>query len=252
MKIKKKSSTDYFCEVQVSNTNIKQIILQPSFNFVSQGKILLVGISPIAKISINDLKKIDNKFNNLLSSNPDLFILDNSIIDRYENRKFNISGIINRDKPKSLIVNNYLTFMSNIEGNDNKLTNEFKCITSIKNNNYSLNCEIIDEYIYNLQSSVSTISDGILVLNFPNAIYENKNARINYQKYEDGGQYYGYIQKEETKSGGINYCIIIGIILASIVVIAITIGAIIYFKKRGAKKFNNKPTSSLQDLETFK
>ena len=143
--------------------------------------------------------------------------------------------------------------MANIEGNDNKLTNEFKCIiTSIKNNNYSLNCEIIDEYIYNLQSSVSIISDGILVLNFPNAIYENKNARVNYQKYEDGGLYYGYIQKEETKLGETNYGIIIGIILASIVAIAIIIGAIIYFKKRGTKKFNNEPTSSLQDLETFK
>ena len=55
-----------------------------------QNKILLVGISPIAKISINDLQKIDNKFNNLLSYNPDIFILDNAIIYRYENGKFNI------------------------------------------------------------------------------------------------------------------------------------------------------------------
>ena len=48
---KNQSSTNYFCEVQVPNTNIKQIKLQPSFNFVSQDKVLLVGISPIAKIS---------------------------------------------------------------------------------------------------------------------------------------------------------------------------------------------------------
>ena len=66
-------------QIQILNKLSK---LQPSFNFVSQDKVLLVGISPIATISIDNIQKINNKFDNLLSSNPVIFILDKSIIYR--------------------------------------------------------------------------------------------------------------------------------------------------------------------------
>lgn len=253
---KNQSSTDYFCVVQVPNTNIKQIKLQPSFNFVSQDKVLLVGISPIATISIDNIQKINNKFANLLSSNPDIFILDNAIIYRYENGKFNISGIINRDKPTSLKVNNYLTMMANIESNNNEITDEIKCIiTSINNDNYILNCEIMDQDIYNFQSAVSILGEGILVINIENIIYKDENARVNYPKSQDGenntnyGYGYGYTTKK-SKSGGVNAGIIIGIILGVAAVSAAIILIIIYLrKKKRKKKFTNEP--SLQAFQTF-
>ena len=138
-------------------------------------------------------------------------------------------------------MNNYLTLMANIESNNNEITDEIKyLITSIKSNNYIFNCEIIDQDIYNFQSAVSIITDGILLVNIANVIYKDENARVNYQKSQDGFQ---YISKK-SKSGGISSGVLVGIILASVVVLASVIGAIIYSKKRRKKKLNKEPSSS--------
>ena len=41
-----KPTINYFCEVQVKNENIKRIKFKPNFNFTSQSKVSLVGITP--------------------------------------------------------------------------------------------------------------------------------------------------------------------------------------------------------------
>ena len=86
------SSTNYLCKVQVQNKDINKIKLLTNFMFTSQDQVLLEGITPIAKMSLNNINKIDSKINNLLSSNPPIFILDNCAFNNYEDRKLNISG----------------------------------------------------------------------------------------------------------------------------------------------------------------
>ena len=56
---------------------------------------------------------------------------------------------------------------------------------------------------------------------------------------------------KKSKSGGINAGVLVGIILASVIVLVFVIGAIIYFKKRRKKKLNKEPSSSLENFKTF-
>ena len=64
---------NYFCRFQVDTSNIKQIKLKSKFTF-SQGKVTLVGITPLAKMSMNNLQEMDDKYSILLSSNPSIYI----------------------------------------------------------------------------------------------------------------------------------------------------------------------------------
>ena len=113
----------------------------------------------------------------------------------------------------------------------------------------------MDQDIYNFQSAVSILGEGILVVNIENIIYKDENARVNYPKSQDGennnnyGYGYGYTTKK-SKSGGVNAGIIIGIILGVAAVSAAIILIIIYLrKKKRKKKFTNEP--SLQAFQTF-
>ena len=231
------SSTNYLCEVQVQNKDIKQIKLLTNFMFTSQDKVLLTGITPIAKMSLNNINKIDTKFNNLLLSNPPIFILDNcTISNNYEDRKLNISGTIKGNKPKSVIVNNSLALMINIEDDANELSREIKCIViSMKNYNYTLDCELYSKGIYNFQSALSIINDGILVINFDNIINENEKALVNYES-ED-------VKPNIKESKRISTGAIVGIILGSLAPLAGIIIVNIFIRKKNKKEIKNENPS---------
>ena len=239
------SSTNYLCEVQIQNKDIKQIKLLTNFMFTSQDKVLLTGITPIAKMSLNNINKIDTKFNNLLLSNPPIFILDNcTISNNYEDRKLNISGTIKGNKPKSVIVNNSLALMINIEDDANELSREIKCIViSMKNYNYTLDCELYSKGIYNFQSALSIINDGILVINFDNIINENEKALVNYEP-ED-------VKPNIKKSKRISTGAIVGIILGSLALLAGIIIAIIFIRKKNKKEIKNE-NPSIQQLKILR
>ena len=239
------SSTNYLCEVQIQNKDIKQIKLLTNFMFTSQDKVLLTGITPIAKMSLNNINKIDTKFNNLLLSNPPIFILDNcTISNNYEDRKLNISGTIKGNKPKSVIVNNSLALMINIEDDANELSREIKCIViSMKNYNYTLDCELYSKGIYNFQSALSIINDGILVINFDNINNENEKALVNYEP-ED-------VKPNIKESKRISTGAIVGIILGSLALLAGIIIAIIFIRKKNKKEIKNE-NPSIQQLKILR
>ena len=237
-KNKNETTISYLCEVKEQSTNIDQIKLRPYFYFTSQDKVYLAGITPIAKISMNNLEKIDNKFNNLLLSNPYIYIINNSTVNRYQKNIFNISGIINGDKPKNILVNKNLSLMINLENNktesQNEITKEINCITTdIINNKYTLDCQINDENIYNLQSAVSIIEDGILIINFDNNMNENKKGLVFYPESDNGNQTLFYNSK---KSKGIGAGAIVAIILAILVVLASVIIITIFSVRKNHQK----------------
>ena len=108
---------------------------------------------------MNNLLKIDNKFNDLLLSNMSIYIFDNSSVYTYGNNSFDISGTINEDKPKIILMNKNLSLLINIENNEtedeNELINEMNCIVGdLINNNCTLVCKRKDKKIYNLQSAM--------------------------------------------------------------------------------------------------
>ena len=183
---------------------------------------------------------MDNKYDQILLSNPTIYILDNSILDKYETYKFYINGIIEGNKPKSVTIDKDLVLMVNIESDNENSTKDLNCkvINIINNNNYTLNCETNEDLKYNLQSAISILDDGLLITNFDNINNNNNNPFIEPEANNN-------IKYHSNKSSGISAGAIVGIILACVVVIAIVTGIIIYIRK-GKKAMNNNDSNVVQ------
>ena len=229
------SMLSYFCKVDAPTANIKNIKVKPEFDF-GQGKVSLAGITPLAKMSMNDLKSVGNKYDALFESNPSIYILDNSTVNRYSYYNFNISGTINGDKPESVKVNQNVALMVNIENNDteseDETTKEIKCtVTGIVKDNYTLDCQTDDESKYELQSAMSIIEEGILLVNLGN-ITNGSQAVYNPDTDSEITRYHF------KKSRGIGAGEIVAIILACIVAVAGLIGVIYCLRKSPVKTHN--------------
>ena len=223
---------NYDCRVEADTANIKQIKFEHEFTF-SQGKVKIAGTSPLAKMSMNNLEKMDDKYSSLLSSNPSIYILDNSSFYRYDNYKFNISGTISgEEKPSSISLNKDLSLMMNIENSENEeeITKEADCtVTNINNDKYTLDCTAKDKNTYNLQSAMSIIDDkDILLVNINKNGNNDDNGTILDPYIEDDVQNVKYHYK---KSGGIGAGAIVGIVLACVAALAAVITAILCLKK---------------------
>jgi hypothetical protein len=234
----------YLCEVQAPTANIKNIKVNPEFNF-GNGKVSLAGITPLAKMSMNDLKKVGDKYDSLFSSNPSIYILDNSTVDRYTPYKFNISGTINGEKPEKISVNQNLSLMINNENNEteseseeDETTKEIKCtVKDIINKNYTLDCETNDKKEYDLQSAMSIIEEGILLVNFGNNTNGSQAIYYPDSDSEVSGARYHFKKSKGIGAGGI-----VAIVLASVAVLAALIGTIYYLRKSPKNKNNNETT----------
>ena len=209
---------NYLCTAQAETANIKQIKFLPKFKF-SQGKVTLAGITPLAKISMNNLEEIDDKYSELLSSNPSIYILDNSTFYGYDNYKFNISGIINGEKPTTISVNKILSLMMSLQNSENEeeIAKEANCtVIDIKNDKYTLDCKTADKNRYNLQSTISIIDNEILLVNINDIENYEEEAILDPYKGDDI-QSIRYFSK---RSKGIGAGAIVGIVLACFVALA--------------------------------
>ena len=166
----------FFCEVYEDTTNIKTISINPDFNFLSQNNIIIIGISPFSKLFMNNLQLIDEKFD-ILSNKSNIYLLDNSTYDKYDKYLFNISGRISGTQPKFESKN--LSVMVNLLS-EQKLVTELDCIiNNITMENYILNCKTNETIECDLQSAVSFIDDGdILLINFVDRANSTINAEI--------------------------------------------------------------------------
>ena len=230
---------NYDCRVEADTANIKQIKFEPEFTF-SQGKVKIAGTSPLAKMSMNNLEKMDDKYSSLLSSNPSIYILDNSSFYRYDNYKFNISGTISgEEKPSSISLNKDLSLMMNIENSENEeeITKEANCtVTNINNDKYTLDCTAKDKNTYNLQSAMSIIDDKDILLVNINSSGNSDDGTVLDPYTEDDVQNVKYHSK---KSGGIGAGAIVGIVLACVAALAAVITAILCLKKSPKEEVNN-------------
>ena len=219
--------TSYFCETEIKNSNVKQAQINPNFNFVNQNNITVVGSTPFARMFMNNLQYIDDKYDNL--ENSFVYILDHSVYNKYSIYKYNITGIIEQE-PKSKLENKNINLMVNLES-ESEIAKESNCtIIKIKENSYTLNCKLNDNVKADLQSAISFINDEeILLVNF-----DNGNSTITknnpYEKYF-------FSKTSPLKSGGI-----VAIILPIIFVLAAIIGIIIYLKNK--KKHDKNESSS--------
>ena len=142
--------------------------------------------------------------------------------------------------------------MISIENNEteteNEISKETNCIVSdIINNTYVLDCKINDNSIYNVQSAVSVIEDGILVINIDQKIQKgivyNPVSKDDNDDNNDNDNDEQITLFHSKKSKGLSSGAIVAIILASIVALAAVIAIIIIFvRKRNGKYVNSDST----------
>ena len=166
-----KKISSFFCETDIKNPNIKQVKIIPKFDFVNQDNINIVDSSPIARMFMDNLQDIDDKYDNL--ENSFIYILDHSLYYKYSKYKYNITGIIDQE-PISKLENKNINLMINLDS-ENEITIESNCTTiKINVSFYSLICEIKDNINLDLKSGFSSINDEeILIVNF-----DRKNSTI--------------------------------------------------------------------------
>ena len=233
----------YLCVVYEDTSKIKNIAIIPTFNFPSLNNINLNGISPIAKKFMNNLQTYDNKYDILLNSK--IYILDNSTYSSDNILSFNISGVIVGDQPK--LENKNINIISNLKNQTTEI--EINCtIKNITFNNYLLHCKKNESFNLDLQSAISFIDDGdILLFNFYNTsdfITENVDDNTKKTTYNKRLSF-------KNQKGGFSAGIIATLIIILIVIIVSTIFTVYYFRRKNVKIENKVENSTIENLKSI-
>ena len=243
--IKTEGKYQYLCEVYEDTKNIKQIKIEPNFNFGSNENFSLKGISPLASMFMDNIQLIDDKFD--IISDSDVYIMDNCSCNKYGKYSFNISGEINDPQPK--LENRNLTIIVNVESNKTKTVKEIECtINNITRTIYSLSCKANETFKSDFQSAMSFIDNNdILLMNFATA-NDSNISDINYQKHKNSFFHF------RTNNGSLGVGRIIGLIVTLIVTFAITMITIVYLRKKNNKLTSVEESSiiSIKKLENTK
>ena len=228
------SKLQYKCEVQADTpNNIKQISIQPNFNFEGQ-KVNLAGTTSLAD---NYMDKIQNANDLNYLSNSNIYILDHSIYEKGSGNSFSLSGEIS--DPQPTFAKNDLILQISSEGN--KEINVSCTINNVSGKNYILNCSP-DENINSddLQSAYSNINNDILLVNIDKDNSTNTPEETDTAK---NGFRYNYKNSQGLGAGGI-----VAIVLASVAAIGIlaALVALLSKSKAPAIQQNYPQTSNLQ------
>ena len=230
------SKYKYLCKVEGDTSNIKQIRILPDFKFISQENITLIGITPFAKMYMDNVQLIGENFNYI--DNSTIYLLDNSTYTKYDKKLFDIFGSIK--DPQPIFDNEDLLVMINIES-DKKYYSEVECnMTNITEHNYRLFCKANETLDGDLQSAISFINNGdILIINFG----ANNDSKISVDKKSISNKIYFW-----NKAGDNISTVIVTITIVIIIALAVTIGIMIYLKRNKKNlKFNDE--SSLGKLK---
>jgi len=159
------SKVQYLCEVHEDTTNIKEVKIEPEFNFTSQNNVEIIGVTPFARKFMNDIQSVDETYNEINKSY--VYLMNNSILYRIDNNTFDIYGLIDGLQPR--FDNKSLTLMINLYSEENPEI-EAQCVfKKISGNNYSLHCVSNDTFDGYLQSAISFVDNGdIILVNFNN------------------------------------------------------------------------------------
>ena len=215
----KKAKLSYSCVIDTQIEKIKNARIIGDFIFSDIN--CTVSYNPLAEYYKDRLNEIGNYFNFLKYSS--VYILNHSTIGEVEKKYFNLSGIINNQKPKFKKTNISLIALTNINNESKSL--ELECnITDIIYNNYTINCKRTTvNNNYNLQNSISIIEDEILIVHFDNGV----NSNIT---YEVGHLYRRFVVSKDGKN--LSTGAILAIILVIIAVIAALIATFIFLRRK--------------------
>ena len=219
----------YKCEVQSDTSNIKQITIEPNFNFEGQN-VNLAGTTTLAEQYKDNITNV-NELNYLKESTVN--ILDHSKYRKEDTNSFTISGVMSDPQPSFGKTDLNLQLK---EGN--KEINATCTITDIQEKNYILSCysdkEINQE---NLESGYSKIDNNIILV-----VFDPQNTTPTSTPTSSNGTTISY----KHSSSGLSAGAIVGIVIGSVALAGI-VAAIAILIKRGSKPpvpSQNNETSS--------
>ena len=224
-----------FCSMKITYypNNIKQISIQPNFNFEGQN----VNLAGTTSLADNYMDKIQNANDLNYLSNSNIYILDHSIYEKGSGNSFSLSGEIS--DPQPTFAKNDLILQISSEGN--KEINVSCTINNVSGKNYTLNCSP-DENINSddLQSAYSNINNDILLVNIDKDNSTNTPEETDTAK---NGFRYNYKNSQGLGAGGI-----VAIVLASVAAIGILVALVALLSKSKAPAIqqNYPQTSNLQ------
>ena len=219
----------YKCEVQSDTSNIKQITIEPNFNFEGQN-VNLAGTTPLAEQYKDNITNV-NELNYLKESTVN--ILDHSKYRKEETNSFTISGVMSDPQPSFGKTDLNLQLK---EGN--KEINATCTITDIQEKNYILSCNSDEEINQeNLESGYSKIDNNIILV-----VFDPQNTTPTSTPISSNGTTISY----KHSSSGLSAGAIVGIVIGSVALAGI-VAAIAILMKRGSKPpvpSQNNATSS--------
>ena len=200
----------------------------------------MAGISPLARMFMKNLLLYDKKYDKISDAN--IYLMDNSFYHKNDKKLFNITGKIDEPQPK--VENKSLILMLNLLS-DEKIKTDADCDlnNNTKNNYYNLNCTGREEFDGNLQSSVSFIDDGnILLINFQASTQSNINVT---DTKPSNRKFFN------RNSRGINGGTIAAIIIVSVVVLAAVIATIYFIRNKQTNSKELYENSTIRRLEVI-
>ena len=219
----------YKCEVQSDTSNIKQITIEPNFNFEGQN-VNLAGTTPLAEQYQDNIINV-NELNYLKESTVN--ILDHSKYRKEDTNSFTISGVMSDPQPSFGKTDLNLQLK---EGN--KEINATCTITDIQEKNYILSCNSDEEINQeNLESGYSKIDNNIILV-----VFDPQNTTPTSTPTSSNGTTISY----KHSSSGLSAGAIVGIVIGSVALAGI-VAAIAILMKRGSKPpvpSQNNATSS--------
>ena len=219
----------YKCEVQSDTSNIKQITIEPNFNFEGQN-VNLAGTTPLAEQYQDNIINV-NELNYLKESTVN--ILDHSKYRKEDTNSFTISGVMSDPQPSFGKTDLNLQLK---EGN--KEINATCTITDIQGKNYILSCNSDEETNQeNLESGYSKIDNNIILV-----VFDPQNTTPTSTPTSSNGTTISY----KHSSSGLSAGAIVGIVIGSVALAGI-VAAIAILMKRGSKPpvpSQNNATSS--------
>ena len=224
----------YNCLVLAQTSNIDDIDLSTDFNFKPKTIFNNFFISSLAKMDLHNFPNINSQEYN----SQEIFILDNSIINKYNNTHFVIKGTIIDSNPQfdekaQLLIENNLS--------ENDKYKKLDCsISKEKNNNYNLICLANENMEFNSQGLISLSGSSIILINLES---ENADEKFTFDNtaIEKPKQYPK--KKESSKKW------VIAVVIVPIVVLLILIGVIVFVvKKRNHKVEQNTTEVNLNQI----
>ena len=229
----------YYCTCFAKTSNMVDIELSTNFNFKPKTTFKSFYYSSLANKSLDYFQNVTSK--EYIS--PEIFILDNSTVYKYNNTHFEIKGIIERSNPvfkekAQLLIDNNLFKIDKFKKINCSISNK-------KSNNYNLICLMNEKVHFSFQGSVVFIGDNIIVINL-----ENKMEKLTFDNSENSEEFHDSIPKNNNKKkkNSSKKWIIIIIIIASILFILILLIIIFLVVRKKRKSYVQEQTASEMNL----